>query len=232
MLSAPIATHGPNKGFAAVVILTGIAAAWGAYELDPPYALGVAAAFGLPLVWLLSLKLSLFAEGLRYESRLGSKEFGWDEIETFKYAATKQSINFIPVGTYYRFELRTANGQKLSFGNRFERRAELGQSLMRFTYGPLSEKAIALFNSGGTLDFNTVRLSKESGIQVKRWWRFKTIPFSDVQDYALDKGQFYLWRIGEKRVSGLPIGQIPNVFVLLGLLDCIFKRTAASAGGS
>ena len=42
-------------------------------------------------------------------------------IERFGYEAIKRSINFIPIGTYYLFRLRDAEGNKIRIGNRIER---------------------------------------------------------------------------------------------------------------
>lgn len=189
--------------------------------------IGVTALFVVSIVWLLSVRVALYEQGIRYVSILGSKETRWAEVERFYYSAIKQTVWYgfipIPTGTHYRFALIDSHGQKISFGAGIERGEELGKKLVEMTLEALTAKAAERFNSGVELDFGPIGMDKVSGLKVKGWFKFKEIPWDDVVDYSIDKGHFFVWRRGQKRTRGTPIQKIPNAFVLLALLDGIFS---------
>jgi hypothetical protein len=189
--------------------------------------------FGLWIAWLLSVKVSLHENGIAYHSLFGSKEMLWDEVYRFYYSALKRSINLIPVGTYYSFKLQSSNGQWLSFGNRLEKPEQLGNRLIQLTYPMLFQKCASNFDSGVDVEFGPVRLSRSEGIQIKKVFRVVKIPLDSVVEYHIEEGSLYVFRVGQQGTTSVSIRQIPNVFVLVGLLDAIYKpptdRPAAAA---
>ncbi len=191
------------------------------------FGLGLVGLFGLWIAWLLSIRVSLHENGIAYHSLFGSKEMLWDEVGRFYYSALKRSINFIPVGTYYSFKLQSSGGQRLSFGNRVERPEQLGSKLIQLTYPGLLQKCAAHFDGGIELEFGPVRLSRSGGIQIKKLFRIVKIPLESVAEYRIEAGSLYVFRVGQKRTTGISIGQIPNAFVLVGLLDAIYKPATA-----
>jgi hypothetical protein len=187
------------------------------------------APFALLGSWMNSIQLSLHQEGISYRSFFGSKEMRWDQIEKFTYSSVKQSINFIPTGTHHTFKLEDAMGQKLSVGNRVARSAELGQKLIEMTYGPLMEKIADRYNNGQELDFGAIRVSRDEGIRVKKTIRWHSIPWEQMADYAINEGNVYIWPVGKKYVTGAALAQVPNAFVLLGLLENLTGRDTQEA---
>jgi Family of unknown function (DUF6585) len=178
------------------------------------------------ILWLRSLRVSLHNDGISYRSLFSEKEMRWDAVERFGYEAIKRSINFIPVGTYYLFRLRDAEGKKLRIGNRVERTAQLGQKLIDRTYPELYCKAVERYHNGEELDFDAIKVSKTGGIKIKKLFDYKDLPWDQVSSYAIQQGNFYIWRAGEKRTSGWGLHHVPNAFVLLGLLNSLFKPSA------
>jgi len=183
--------------------------------------------FGLLIAWLLSIRVSLHDNGIAYHSFFGSKEMLWDEVDRFYYSAHKRSINFIPVGTYYSFELQSSKGQRLSLGNRSEKPEQLGNRLIQLTYPGLLQKCASHFDSGVDVEFGPVRLSRSGGIQIKKLFRVVIIPLDSVAEYRIEDGSLYVFRGGRKRATRVSIGRIPNVFVLVGLLDAIYTPPTA-----
>lgn len=229
LLGPPIETYSANKAYMALTAIMGALFAGAAFYAEVEFfyrvlALGLAALMGVFLWLQLSTRVSLHPEGVSLAAPFRSGEMRWEEVEKFFYSATKQSVNFIPVGTYYRFKLIDAQGRKLSFGDAFGRAEALGQRLIEATYGPLMTRAVELYNSGAELDFGPLRLNRQSGFKVKTWRGWKEIPLDQIADYRIQQGHFYLWRVGEKRTTGQPLGEVPNAFVLLGLLDSIYQR--------
>lgn len=230
LMQPPIETFGTNKLTLGVVVAFALLDIWGFYGAFTEGSIqGLAVLFGLGVVgfalwiaWLLSVRVSLHENGIAYQSLFGSKQMLWNEVDRFYYSALKRSINFRPAGTYHSFKLQDSRGLRLSFGNRVERPAELGSKLIQLTYPTLLQKLAARFDSGIELEFGPVRLSRLGGIQIKKFFRVVKIPLDSVAGYRIEAGSLYILRVG-KRTPGISIGRIPNAFVLLGLLDAIYK---------
>ena len=226
MFGPALETYKPNRYILVVlfgipVVMLGGVAALGE-QLDQSMFIGtlmVCLPFLVPAGWMLTVKLSLHEEGLTYQSMFGTREMRWDEVEKFYYSATKQSVNFIPIGTYYTFKLVDRSGHKLNFGNRFERTEALGKQLIDRTYPPLYERLADHYNSGMELDFGAIRMQREHGLKVKKTFRWKKMPWDQVGEYAINEGTFYIWPVGKKYVTGPSLGDVANAFVLIGLLD-------------
>lgn len=232
----PLETFRTNKATVAIVALVfalPVALAVATESWDDPTGGGFPAlVFGavvvgicaMAIIWLMSVRVSLHQDGICYRDILHSREMRWDDVDRFYYRAVKRSINFIPVGTYYKFRLVSIHGETISFGNRAEKPAELGSKLIDHTFPWLFKKNAQLFDSNVELDFGPVRLRRSSGVKLKKWFRWREIPWSDVLDYRIEHGEFYLWRVGEKRTKGSPLGSVPNAFVLVALLDAACGR--------
>ncbi len=182
---------------------------------------------GLGFAWVFSVRLSLHPDGISYQSLLGAKEMRWDDVERFYYSARRQSVNFIPVGTYYNFKLVDREGRKLRFGNRVASTGEVGTKLIQFTFKPLLQKMAQRFDAGEEIDLGGITLSRTNGIMVKGLFKNKQLPLDQIAEYRIEKGHLYVFKVGDKRVNGVPINGIPNVFVLVGLLNIIYGRPAA-----
>jgi Family of unknown function (DUF6585) len=174
--------------------------------------------------WLFSLRVSLHPDGISKQTWLGCGEMRWNDVESFHYGAERWSLNLIPIGTYYSFKLVSLGGGRMRLGSWVERPAELGQKLITSTFAPLYPKVAQLFNSGAELDFGPVKLSRDGGLRVQRLFRSKQIPLDQLSGYRMHAGSLYIFRAGEKRAaSRARIREIPNPFVLVGLLDAICR---------
>ena len=176
--------------------------------------------------WLQSVKVAFYQNGIEYKSIFGKKEILWEDLKYLYYSVLKERVGFssdfaTPVGTYYRFTLETLNGGKLAFGNRFERPADVGNRLLRDTHEVLYQRELGLFDGGSELDFGPIQLSRVVGIKIKKLFRTTTIPIGSIFDYRIKDGRFYVWGANQKRSRGTPIRKIPNVFVLVGILDTV-----------
>lgn len=192
------------------------------------WVLSLAAVGGVAWIFylLLSIRVSLHTEGIVYQSCLGSKEMRWEEVEKFYYSATRQRVNFVPVGTYYTYKLVGAGGMKISFGNRIARASEAGNHLIELTGKPLFERLAAIYNSGAELDFGPIKLQRERGFRLKRLFRWQELPLNQVASYRIEAGQVYIFKVGQKYSTGFAVSQVPNAFVLHALLDAIYQPAA------
>ncbi len=238
MLGPELETFRGNKTVMALVAILGLGAATLVYaaftsleKAIPDIAVKI---FTLALLALMvffflslrSLRVSLHNDGISYRSLISEKEMRWEAVERFYYEAIKRSINFIPVGTYYLYRLVDAEGKKIRVGNRIEHPAQLGQKLIELTYPALYRKIADRYNNGEDLDFGAIRVSRAGGIKVKKLFGYKGIPWDQVSSYAIQQGNFYIWRKEEKRTTGWGLRHVPNAFVLLGLLNSIYKPSA------
>lgn len=237
MLGPELEAYKSNKIVMALVIVLGLGAAWLVYlAFTTPssdngskvFALALLAVPGLLLVWLNSIRVTLHNDGVAYHSLFGEKEMRWEAVERFYYGATKQSVNFIPIGTYYHFKFVDGEGKKLRLGNRVENPGKLGAKLIELSYPSIYKKVADLYNSGEEVDFGAIRVKRDTGIKVKKFFGSKDIPWDQVSSFAIQKGHFYVWRKGEKRTTGPGVRSVPNAFVLQGLLKSIFRPTVAS----
>jgi hypothetical protein len=237
MLGPELETYKSNKLVMALVVILALGAAWLAYlaftmpSSDSGSKVAALVALCVPvllLVWLNSIQVTLHNDGVSYKSLLGEKEMRWDAVERFYYGATKQSVNFIPIGTYCHFKFVDTEGNKLRLGNRVERPGKLGPKLIELSYNAIYKKVAEQYNSGQEVDFGAIRVSRDTGIKVKKFFGRKQIPWDQVSSFNIQKGHFYVWRKGEKRTTGPAIRSVPNAFVLQGLLKSIFKPSGAS----
>jgi hypothetical protein len=228
----PVATHDSNK---IVVVILGLLAAGAVYfawlagqssgdAAGVVFCLVIALLFGFWAVWAWKRRVVLHPEGLSYSSLFGEKQMRWDNLTQFYYQATKRSVNFIPIGTYYNFRLVDADGQKIRMGTGLSNGADLAQKLLELTQVPLLRRLATQFDSGADVDCGPIRINRQNGIVVKKLFGKRQLAWSEVQSYAIQRGHFYIWRTGEKRTTGPAISSVPNAFALLGLLNIIFKR--------
>jgi hypothetical protein len=238
----PLATHGPNKILVAVFALIALAAFWGAWSsvssnspdksaetFAAVFYLVVAAVLAASAFWMSRRRVVLYPEGLSYSSFFGEKNIRWDDLLHFYYRATKRSINFIPIGTYYWFRLVDTHGQSIRFGSGLAETSALANRLLELTQGPLLRRIASQFDSGTDVDFGRIRVNRQSGVVVKKsWGRLKRIPWNEVHSFAIKRGHFYIWRVGEKRATGPAISDVPNAFALLGLLNIVFTPSEPS----
>jgi Family of unknown function (DUF6585) len=236
MLGPEVETFGGNRAtmlvWALIVAVLGLWFYWG-LNLNPRQEkiyLGILAGIIALILGLLnSIRLTLHTDGVSYQSWLRNKEMRWDALERFYFSSVKRSWNFIPMGTYYQFKFEDAEGNKLKFGNRVGRLRELSGKLADASFPSLYKKSAEKFNRGEEVDFGDVKISKAGGIKIKRTayagfgTKFVEIPWNEIHAYEIQKGHFYVWRPNEKRTTGPMLSNVPNAFVLKGLLDSIFK---------
>lgn len=235
-----IATYRGNRiviGLFVVLAVTCCALVWmslHATEANSPgdYRIYVAGAILTTAVafWTSRKTVSLHSEAVVYQNLSGEKQMKWSEVEKFYYSATKRSVNFIPIGTYYSYKLVDAQGHKITLGNGIEHPKDLGLQLIRLTQEPLLKKTSQQFNSGAEVDFGHVKLNHSSGMTIRKLLGgWKTIPLSEMRGYSLQLGQFCVWGDNNKLLGAAGVPKIPNLFVLQALLDIILQPKAQGA---
>jgi hypothetical protein len=239
VFGTPVATHGPRRIDVVVFALLAVGAFWLAWlalrqegpdKTAGPYEAAICLAVGVSLaalaLWNSRRRVVLYPEGLSYSNLFGEKQIRWDDLDRFYYQATKQSINFIPVGTSYWLRLIDSQGQKIRFGSGLTKTAALASKLLELTQGPLLKRIATQFDNGVDVDFGPIRVNRQGGIVIRNsWGRLIRIPWNEVRSYAIQSGHFYIWRVGKKLPISRAIAKVPNAFALLGLLNIILKSS-------
>jgi hypothetical protein len=227
-------SFGPNWIRVALLVVAALVGYAFGQDLDPSHAsipgwavsLAKAVMVAVPAVllcWLLSVRLSVDPVGLHYRSLFGHADMRWDEVdELYAGAVTTLLYGIIPVGTRYRFKLKsgtsteqrlektryigkvqftttaTKNGtpaRQLSFGSRFFRADRIGELLNEFTFPPLWRKATQQYNDGRELSFGDFRINR-FGVKIDLLGLFpelsKPIPWANVRSNVVEKGSFML----------------------------------------
>ncbi len=239
MLGVPVETFRGNKIVMMVVALITLGVAWAFVEgcqSEEASCWVWMVVFVVPLAfllyWLTTVEITIYDGGISSKTCLGSKEIRWEDVNKFTYSATRQSVNFIPVGTYYQLKVEGPQGQEISLGNRAAGMEKLATQMLQRTLPPLVRKAAEQFNSGAELDFGLIKLRRAGGFKSKGLFKFIEVPLNEVIDYRIESGHFYIFRQGKKFAAiSAPLAQVPNAFALLAVLDSIFQRTAPPAPG-
>jgi hypothetical protein len=177
--------------------------------------------------WVKSVRVTLHSDGISYRTLFGEKEIRWDALERFEYGAVKQSVNFVPVGTYYHVKLVDADGKKIRFGNQVDSPGKVASKVIELSYPELYRKVVERFNNDQELDFGAIRVSRSGGVKVKKFFGgYREIPWAQVSSCDIRQGHFYIWSVGEKSTRGPRLRQVPNAFVLLGLMNAVLKSNA------
>lgn len=184
------------------------------------------------VAWLDTIRVTLQQDRVIYSSWLGQKEMRWDDVARFYYRVSRTSLIILPIplpiptGTHHKFKLIDGQGRTMCFGSLIRQAEQLGLKLVEHTRGPLFQKALNLFRNKAELDFGPIRLLPDIGLRIKKTFRYKTIPWDQVAQYRMEKGYLYVFRLGERRTRGHEIARIPNAFVLVDLLNAIYRAEA------
>jgi hypothetical protein len=190
--------------------------------------------FGAIGVYLLltPIRLELYPDHISYRSGFRSSEMRFDALERFYYCGVsggrvygKGSAGVSKTRTQYSFKLVDDQGQSISLGMRLRNPEELGKKLVEYTYAPLMRRCNEALAMGRDLDFGHIRLSRTEGLIVRKpnamglGYHNERIPLDQVGQFDFRAGHFYIWRKGEKHTKGPLIRNIPNAFVLMGMLE-------------
>ena len=86
------------------------------------------------------------------------------------------------------------------------------------------------YNRGEELDCGVIKVSQTGGIKIRKIFRYREIPWNQVSSCAIQQGDFYIWRVGQKRPRGRGLHHVFNAFALLALLQSILKPRNGATG--
>lgn len=168
--------------------------------------------------------VAIYTHGLAYNDNKGLQTWRWEEIDQFFFSITRQYTNGIYTGTTYVYTVRKADGEKITFDNKYGKNeiAQLGGMLEQATQPIHYRRAAEVYNAGQTAVFGPVSISKE-GITIHK----KTYPWSDVAKVTLNDGMLNVARKGGGWFSGasVMVSSVPNLAALLSIMDQVMGVT-------
>jgi hypothetical protein len=159
----------------------------------------------------------VYRDGLAYRDRKGVQTWRWNEIESLTSQVIKHYTSGIYTGTTRIYTLLRDDGDKLVFDDAFENVEALAGYVRENVFPLLYQVNADLYNSGQQCVFGPVKISKASGIQIKK----KSYAWNQVGEVRIQKGVLSVKKKDGKWFSGasIPASNIPNLEVLLSILN-------------
>lgn len=176
----------------------------------------------LLIKWLFSIRVKISSDSISYLSIFSSRKIKFEEIEEFYYQCIKRSLNYVPLGTYYKIKLIDENRNKICFGNRINNVRQIGDKLINITFPVVYKKAVNILNNDDALQFGPIYLDNEK-IIIDKLFGTKEIPLKYISNFTLKEGELYIIGNQFKFYHPIPIKKIPNVFVLVELFNTLKK---------
>lgn len=141
----------------------------------------------------------------------------WDDVTQIWQNVTRHYYNGVYTGTTHYYKLISNDGRKLEFKNNLHNIEQLGQTLQSEVTGRLFHQAAETYNSGGTITFGKLTISKQGLSNGK-----ETIPWDKVKGVKLDRGVISVQKEGKwLNWTSQTVAQTPNIWVFTALVDQI-----------
>ncbi len=160
-------------------------------------------------------RVNLFENGLEVKKNGVVKTIYWDEFSSIR---SQYRHNLL--STERNLILSRQDGERIILDGSIGKVDQLNQIIREKTLTGLYQRYSPAFAENLPLAFGPIRVSRESGLQIKR----KTIPWQEVHVARVEKGHLILDALSDgkkpKRLE-IPASEIPNLEVLLAFInDC------------
>ena len=231
-LGPPLQTYGPNSKVTAILVVVGLllcllvlavarevkgTTAWTIF-----YALS--ALYGGVLLQQLSSRVWLHETGISWRGIRGQGEMRWLDLDRMYCGSYEVHAHYIPLGTFHRLKLVSAQGQKVSLGERIRGADDLAKEIAKFTLRPLLQKAMQSFENGQEVDFGAIGVSRSEGVTVRKWYADKKIPWQEIEGYEGNAVYFKIHQFKKHFAVSASAEKIANAHVLRALLDGVMHQ--------
>jgi hypothetical protein len=223
---------------AALVFLYGAYSAYLAYQIHGPvmiadkltgpvfialllFGLGLLAGWGAYVNW--TKGSVLYEQGFAYHDRKGLQVWRWEDILTLTSAVVRHYTNGIYTGTSHVYTLVNRQSTKLKLNDSIAKVEDLAKAIETGIFPLLYPHAIDEYNSGASLLFGPVAISKQ-GIAIGK----RTYPWADVKQVSIHQGILKISKKDGGWFSGAQaaVGVIPNLHVLLAIISQVIGLKA------
>lgn len=159
----------------------------------------------------------LYQNGIACNDRKGLRAWRWDEIASITAAITRHYTNGVYTGTTHKYTLIHNQGDKISFNDSFGKVEDLANAVREQIFPHLYKKAADAYNSGQTVTFGQLSLSRDGGLQIGK----KTYPWSEIAQVSIEQGYIKVAQKGGGWFSGALVtaSTIPNLDIALSLIN-------------
>ncbi len=168
--------------------------------------------------WLKSAVL--YEGGMAFADRHGLRAWRWDEIEELHSSVTRHYFSAIYTGTSHRYIVTHRDGHMVTLDDDLQRVDRLAANLRERLVPVLYQRSAEAFNRGQEVTFGPVTVSKAVGLGAGK----KAYLWTEIAAVAVKDGYLRVIPAGNKtgpRSLALPVAQIPNLEVLVSLVDQI-----------
>ncbi|HEX8032285.1 MAG TPA: DUF6585 family protein [Ktedonobacterales bacterium] len=141
----------------------------------------------------------------------------WDDIVSVTQSITQVRYNGIPMPTTYKYTIALANGETVRVDNTFGKTGKLGDTIQRMSANALLPRAIASYQSGASLPFGKISISR-AGVSDGK----ETVPWSNVKQITTQNGVLIIKR-NDKQLAWVktPVAKTPNFYIFMDLVGRI-----------
>ena len=159
-----------------------------------------------------SVKVTLYDSGFTYSDSKGQASMRWDEIAAVWTQYVHGSKGRTRLAAYI---VQGRDGTKIVLNpNTIAKGQALGQYIQQRSLDTLVPAYLNVYHNGQTLGFGPVQLSR-AGLAVQD----KTLPWDHVQNASANGWLLTINQSGLKAWATLEVSQIPNVRVLLAVIE-------------
>jgi hypothetical protein len=140
--------------------------------------------------------------------------FRWEDIAAVWESIRDAGQYGVKLKTIYRYTVQPRNGRKIVFTDTVEGIKKLGSTIQKEVTRRKLAQAHAALNAGQTVDFGKVGVSRW-GIIISK----KTTPWNQIRNVKADEGFIVIEREGKPLNWVRKVGDIPNVYAFLTLVN-------------
>jgi len=185
---------------------------------------GIALSFGVLLWRHLVCRAWLHEMGISYRKMLGYGEVRWIEVEQIYFETHEVDVHLIPLGSFSSLRLVTTHQKKIALGENIRNTEVLFEVIAKRTFDALYRNAVLEFNSGSEVDFGAIRVSREKGVTIRRWFRRQTIPWKDIAGFQFDAHFAQFDRMSRRLAAKVASKRVANTHALHALLTGVMRH--------
>lgn len=176
------------------------------------------------MVWMImrgrSAHAHLFEQGFVIARAGKTTTARWEDVASITQAITTVKSDVVE-RTMYVYTITLANGEKVRVDNTFKKIDKLGDSIQRMSANVLLPRALAAYQSGQSLPFGAISLSK-AGVSNGK----EAVPWSNIKQITTQSGALIVKR-NDKQLAWVktPVAKTPNFYIFMDLVGRI-QRSA------
>jgi|GEM_PF-2212377 len=179
-----------------------------------------------------SICVQVFSEGFSYSRSGKTDQVRWDDITEATLGVVQKKLRHhrVILETFYEYRITPQSGTDIQFrlkGSGIPDIEQFSNTIRNEVTRRQLPSAIATFNEGGTIQFGKLSVSR-TGINNGK----ETLAWSDIEELKLNKGSIkFLKKDKSSNWPDVLMGQTPNVFVFMALVNNVLKNRSEPTSG-